>query len=107
MPRFRYVLEFEEINCPVCVNHMLPRWICNSQLRIGERIVPIEIHGGGEVSTIPVKYFKEYVVPISLTFEKRVFMNREVWKPILFTLGSYDDKADYYFKRVKLKITQP
>lgn len=106
MSRFRYALEAEEILCPICVNHMLSRWICNSQLRIGEKIISVDIHFGGVASSISQKYFGEYIVPISITLERRVFMNRPVWKPILFTIGSYDDIGTHYFKKTKLKIVE-
>jgi len=106
MAKFKYILDFEEINCPFCHFHMLARWICNSQLRIGEKIIPVDIHFGGVLPSTPTRYFKEYIVPCSVVIERKVFMNRVVWNAKMLTIGTYDDVGTHYFKKTILDIEE-
>jgi len=101
-----YGIDIEEILCPICVEHMLGRWICNSQLGFGEKIVPVDGHSGGVVAKTPENYFGEFMVPISLVFKRELFMNRKTFNAKLFTIGSYDDYATYQFKREVFKINE-
>jgi len=101
-----YCVPFIVHNCPFCHFHMLSRWICNSQLRIGEKVIPVDIHSGGVLPSTPTKYFGEYIVPCSVVIERKVFMNRVVWNAKMLTIGTYDDVGTHYFKKTILDIEE-
>jgi len=102
-----YVIDYEQILCPFCVNHILGRWLLNAQTPTGQKFISTEIGGGGEkVNALKRFYGGEYAVPTMLVLEEEVFMNRITFTSKFLTIGAYDDFATYKFKKELLNVVE-
>ena len=96
--------DFDELNCPICLEKYLVRWLINSNLDIGEKMVDTDVHTG-DIRVVSLEnFFGEMMVPTSRVTKKKIFMNREVFVPSLVEFGAFDQYMNFKFREAYLKI---
>jgi len=102
-----YVIDYEQILCPICVNHIFGRWIINAMTPTSQKFIPTEIGIKDErVKALGRFYNGEYFVPTMLVLKETVFMNRKTFESKFLVVGAYDDLATYIYKKTLLNVVE-
>jgi len=97
-------LDWVELNCPVCEFHLVPNKFIQANLRIGEKLLHIDVNGFDQRKVASENFFKEKLAPFGIVLKKEIFMGRERYRPLFLTIGSFDEVGNYWFKREVFKI---
>jgi len=97
------ILMFEELYCPFCKEFILPRWLINSYVPIGEKVYPVDAEINDRAKFLD-NVFGLIFTPSSLWLEKKVFMNREEYFPRAMSISGFDMFMNYTFLKKMLKV---
>jgi len=100
------IIDFQMLNCPICINKIIPRVFLNANLPIGLKIPGIDIHLGDSRNVSQDNFFGvgKSNVPNSIILRKKIFMNREIFESIAFEYSAFDEWSNEIFRRKYLNI---
>jgi len=104
MRRFIW-LDFEQLFCPVCMRHILPRVLINTEMEIGDRITVVDQLFPDRRNVVIQKLWKgKITAPFSIILREKFFMGRSKFEVFGMTIGAFDEVGNYYFRRKLIEL---
>ena len=97
------ILMFEGLYCPFCKEFVLPRWLLNGCLPIGDKLFKVSAEMDSRVVVLE-NVLGTVFTPSSLWLEKRVFMNKEEYTSRAISISGFDMFMNYTFLKKMLKV---